>query len=102
MMKHLTTTLDGKTALKTTNEMTNDEFISHLMTGYNPHGPLVQMVVMDCLQRGLDHYISKKDEILEEHNKPREDGRISLINMKAWVECCEETQKRINEKYNHI
>jgi hypothetical protein len=30
-------------------DMTNDEFMSHLMTGYNKHGALVQMVVMDCL-----------------------------------------------------
>ena len=81
-------------------DMTNDEFISHLMTGYNPHGPPVQMVIMDCLQRGLDHYISHKEEILEEHNKSREDGRISLINMEAWVSCCEETKKRIEDKYN--
>ena len=41
-------------------DMTNDEFISHLMTGYNKHGALVQMVIIDCLQRGLDHYISHK------------------------------------------
>ena len=81
-------------------DMTNDEIMTHLMTGYNSHGPLVQMVVLDCLQRGLDHYISHKDEILEEHKKSREDGRISLINMQAWVECCEATQRRINEKYS--
>ena len=79
-------------------DMTNDEFISHLMTGYNKHGALVQMVIIDCLQRGLDHYISHKEQILEEHRKP--DGRISLINMEAWVECCENTQQRINEKYS--
>ena len=30
-------------------DMTNDEFISHLMTGYNKHGALVQMVILDCL-----------------------------------------------------
>ena len=35
-------------------DMTNDEFISHLMTGYNKHGALVQMVILDCLQRGLE------------------------------------------------
>ena len=81
-------------------DMTNDQFMTHLMTGYSKHGALVQMVILDCLQRGLDHYISHKEEILEEHNKPREDGRISLINMEAWVECCEETKQRINEKYN--
>jgi hypothetical protein len=86
--------------MKNIKDMTNDEFISHLMTGYNKHGALVQMVVVDCLQRGLDHYIEAKDEILEEHNKSREDGRISLMNMEAWVECCEETKKRIQEKYN--
>ena len=78
--------------------MTNDEFLSHLMTGYNKHGALVQMVVMDCLQRGLDHYIEAKDEILEYHENGREG--ISLINMKAWVECCEETKQRIEDKYN--
>jgi len=81
-------------------DMTNDEFISHLMTGYSKHGALVQMVVIDCLQRGLDHYIDAKEQILEEHNKPREDGRIPLINMEAWVECCEETMERIQEKYS--
>ena len=81
-------------------DMTNDEFISHLMTGYNKHGALVQMVVLDCLQRGLSHYIEAKDEILEDAQKSREDGRISLINMEAWVSCCEETMQRIQEKYN--
>ena len=81
-------------------DMTNDEFISHLMTGYNKHGALVQMVVLDCLQRGLSHYIEAKDEILEDAQKSREDGRISLINMEAWVSCCEETMHRIQEKYN--
>ena len=86
--------------MKDVKEMTNDEFMSHLMTGYNNHGPLVQMVVLDCLQRGLDHYISHKDEILAEHDKSRKDGRISLINMKAWVECCEETKQRIEDKYS--
>ena len=81
-------------------DMTNDEFISHLMTGYNKHGALVQMVVMDCLQRGLDHYIDAKDEILERHNEDREDGKISLINMEAWVSCCERTQATNQDKYN--
>jgi len=80
--------------------MTNDQFMSHLMTGYNKHGALVQMVVLDCLQRGLSHYIEAKDEILEDAQKSREDGRISLINMEAWVSCCEETMQRIQEKYN--
>ncbi len=86
--------------MQNTQNMTNGEFMEHLMEGYSKHGALVQMVVLDCLQRGLDHYISHKEEILEEHNKPREDGRISLINMKAWVECCEETKQRIDEKYS--
>jgi hypothetical protein len=79
-------------------DMTNDEFMSHLMTGYNKHGALVQMVVMDCLQRGLDYYIEAKDEILEYHKNGREG--ISLINMEAWVSCCEETKQRIEEKYS--
>ena len=81
-------------------DMTNDEFISHLMTGYNKHGALVQMVIIDCLQRGLAHYILAKEQILEDAQKSREDGRISLINMEAWVECCEDTQQRIDDKYS--
>jgi hypothetical protein len=79
-------------------DMTNDQFMTHLMTGYSKHGALVQMVVLDCLQRGLDYYIEAKDEILEYHENGREG--ISLINMKAWVECCEETKQRIDEKYS--
>ena len=81
-------------------DMTNDEFIGHLMTGYSKHGALVQMVIIDCLQRGLDHYISHKDEIIEQSEKDREAGKISFVNMEAWVACCEETQQRINDKYN--
>jgi len=70
-------------------DMTNDQFMTHLMTGCNKHGALVQMVILDCLQRGLDHYISNKDEIIEQSEKDE-----------AWIACCEETQERINEKYN--
>ena len=81
-------------------DMTNDQFISHLMTGYNKHGALVQMVIMDCLQRGLDHYISHKDEIIEQSAKDREAGKMSFINMEAWVSCCEDTKQRIEDKYN--
>ena len=86
--------------MKDIKDMTNDEFISHLMTGYNKHGALVQMVIMDCLQRGLDHYISHKDELLAEDARIREQGRISLINHEAWVSCCEDTKQRIEEKYS--
>jgi hypothetical protein len=86
--------------MKNVKKMTNDEFMSHLMTGYNNHGPLVQMVVIDCLQRGLDHYISHKDEILAAHKADREAGKMSFINMEAWVACCEETQQRIDDKYS--
>ncbi len=79
-------------------DMTNDEFISHLMTGYSKHGALVQMVVIDCLQRGLDHYIDAKEQILE-HNKSREDGRISSSTWRhGWRVA--RTKQRIEDKYN--
>ena len=81
-------------------DMTNDEFISHLMTGYNKHGALVQMVIMDCLQRGLDDYIDNKEKILADYKASREAGKMSFINMEAWVACCEDTKQRIEEKYN--
>ena len=86
--------------MKNIKDMTNTEFVTHLMTYGSKYGPMVETVVIDCLQRGLDHYISRKEKILEEHNNPREDGRISLINMEAWVDCCEVTKERMNEKYN--
>ena len=81
-------------------DMTNDEFISHLMTGYNKHGALVQMVIMDCLQRGLNEYIENEDMILEEDQARREAGKFSLVNMEAWLSCCKETLNRIEEKYS--
>jgi len=86
--------------MKDVKKMTNDEFMSHLMTGYNKHGALVQMVVLDCLQRGLDHYISHKDEIIADAKADREAGKMSFINMEAWVSCCEETMQRIEDKYS--
>ena len=81
-------------------DMTNDEFISHLMTGYNKHGALVQMVIMDCLQRGLDDYIDNKEKILAEYSDNLKAGKMSFMNMHAWVSCCEETKKRIEDKYS--
>jgi len=81
-------------------DMTNDEFISHLMTGYNKHGALVQMVIIDCLQKGLDNYLENKEVILEQAAKDREAGKISFVNMEAWVACCEETKQRIEDKYS--
>ena len=80
--------------------MTNTEFLTHLMDGYSKYGALVQMVVIDCLQRGLNEYIENEDMILEEAEAMRESGRISLINMEAWVACCKETLNRIENKYS--
>jgi polyhydroxyalkanoate synthesis regulator protein len=81
-------------------DMSNDEFVSHLMTGHNQYGPLVQMVVIDCLQRGLDDYIDNKEYILEQYDKQVEEGKIPIMNMHSWVACCEETMQRINKKYS--
>jgi len=81
-------------------DMTNGEFMQHLVEGYSKHGALAQMVVLDCLQKGLDNYLENKEAILEQAAKDREEGRISFVNMDAWIACCEETQNRINEKYN--
>ena len=81
-------------------DMTNSEFVAHIMEFGSKHGAMVQMVVMDCLQKGLDHYIDIKDELLEQDAKMREEGGIPFINMEAWVACCEETKQRIEEKYN--
>ena len=85
--------------MKEIKDMTNDEFMVQLMT-FSKYGALSQMVVLDCLQKGLDNYIENKDSILEQAAKDREAGKISFVNMEAWIACCEETQQRINEKYN--
>ena len=82
-----------------TSNMTNTECVQHIMN-FSKHGALSQMVVIDCLQRGLEHYISHKEEILEADKAKREEGKISLINMEAWVSCCEDNLARIQQKYN--
>ena len=81
-------------------DMTNTEFLAHIMDHGSKHGALVQMVIMDCLQKGLDNYIDNKDAILEQAEADRKAGRFSFVNMEAWVACCEETKQRIEEKYN--
>ena len=58
------------------------------------------MVIMDCLQRGLNDYIDNKEQILADYNASRESGKISLMNMEAWVACCEDTKQRIEDKYS--
>ena len=81
-------------------DMTNTEFLAHIMDHGSKHGALVQMVIMDCLQKGLDHYIDIKDELLDQDAKMREEGRTPFVNTEAWVACCEETKQRIEDKYN--
>ena len=81
-------------------DMTNTEFLAHIMDHGSKHGALVQMVIMDCLQKGLNNYIHNKDELLDQDAKMREEGRTPFVNMEAWVACCEETKQRIDEKYN--
>ena len=86
--------------MKDIKKMTNGEFMEHLVEGYSKYGALAQMVVLDCLQKGLDSYLENKEVILEQAAKDREAGKISFVNMEAWIGCCEETQQRINDKYN--
>jgi hypothetical protein len=86
--------------MKDIKDMTNAEFLTHLTEGYSKYGALVQMVVMDCLQKGLDQYIENKDEILADYKANCEAGKFSFVNMEAWVACCEETKQRIENKYN--
>ena len=81
-------------------DMTNTEFLAHIMDHGSKHGALVQMVIMDCLQKGLNNYINNKDAILEQDEADRKAGKFSFVNMEAWVACCEETKQRIDEKYN--
>lgn len=85
--------------MKNTSNMNNGEFMEHLMTGYSQYGALVQMVILDCLQKGLDQYIESKDEILAQEEAEREAGKVSFINMTSWIGCCEETKERIQNKY---
>jgi uncharacterized protein YjgD (DUF1641 family) len=81
-------------------DMTNTEFLAHIMDHGSKHGALVQMVIMDCLQKGLNNYIHNKDAILEQAEADRKAGKFSFVNMEAWVACCEETKQRIEDKYN--
>ena len=86
--------------MKDIKKMTNGEFMKELVEGYSKYGALAQMVVLDCLQKGLDNYLENKEAILEQAAKDREEGRISFVNMESWIACCEETQQRINDKYS--
>ena len=65
--------------MKDIKEMTNGEFMEHLVTGYNKHGALVQMVVLDCLQKGLDNYLENKEVILEQAAKDRTLGDLRAL-----------------------
>tara|TARA_R100001440_G_scaffold719_9_gene2342 strand:+ start:232 stop:501 length:270 start_codon:yes stop_codon:yes gene_type:complete len=81
-------------------DMTNTEFVTHLMDYGSKYGPMVQMVVIDCLQKGLNEYIQAEDEIIAKMREDEANGRYSFVNMESWIGCCKETKERMNEKYN--
>jgi polyhydroxyalkanoate synthesis regulator protein len=86
--------------MKNIQNMTNTEFVAHLMDFGSKYGAMVQMVVIDCIQKGLDEYIQAEDKIIAKMKEDEANGRYSFVNMEAWVACCKETKKRMNEKYN--
>jgi hypothetical protein len=85
--------------MKDTKDMTNEEFMANLMTPDSYYGELVQVVILGCLQRGLDEFLNNKDEIIWDYKANLVLGRAS-VNMMKWIECCEEVKQRIEEKYS--
>ena len=84
---------------KETKQMTNAEFVQELMEGYNPHGALAQMVVIDALAKGLELIVSGKDELLKTYDKDQADGKFSFIHIPSWVDCAEGLLDEVNQKY---
>jgi len=80
---------------------TNAEFVQNLMEGYNPHGALAQMVVIQALGKGLELMASGKEELLAQHEQDEKDGKRSLIHMPSWVNCTDYVLEKFNTKYNH-
>jgi len=81
-------------------KLTNTEFINELMEGYNPHGVLSQMVVIQALEKGLRLMAEGKEELLAQHEQDEQDGNVSLIHIPSWVECTDDLLNKFNTKYN--
>jgi len=82
-----------------TKTSTNAEFVQDLMEGYNPHGALAQMVVIDALTKGLELIVSGKDELLKTYDKDCKEGKFQVIHIPSWVDCAEGLLDRIDQKY---
>ena len=71
--------------MKDIKKMTNGEFMKELVEEYSKYGALAQMVVLDCLQKGLDNYLENKEVILEQAAKDREEE--NLIREHGIMDC---------------
>jgi len=78
-----------------TKTSTNAEFVQDLMEGYNPHGALAQMVVIDALTKGLNLIVDNKEQMLKDYE---ESGNF-FIHIPSWVDCAEGLLDRIDQKY---
>lgn len=86
--------------MKDIQDMTNEEFMEYLMTGHSVHGQMIPLVIMDCLTKGLDHYLQNKERLIREYQDNNKKGNLSFINVEAWIDSCEEIKDRINNRYN--
>ena len=78
---------------------THAEFVQDLMEGYNPHGALAQMVIIDALAKGLELIVSGREDMLKEYEQDQKDGKFGFLHIPSWIECAEGLLDEVNQKY---
>ncbi len=70
-----------------------------LVTKYMEFGsPLNQAFVIEALSRYANQLIEQKDEIIAQQEKDEKEGKFSMINMAAWVQCAEHWKKSCDRR----
>lgn len=72
---------------------TNTEFVTRMME-FSKHGALMQIFIIDALQKRVERILSISDNDLERifNNNP-------MISWEAWKSCAEELKSELDKKY---
>jgi hypothetical protein len=81
--------------------LTNEEFVSRLMT-HSKYGGLSQLALLDALGRGIDEILDNSKAYIDRAKQDEEAGKISLIDMRAYIGACEEIRDKMSEKYGNV
>jgi hypothetical protein len=74
--------------------MTSEQLVNNFMN-YSQYGALSPMFVMQAIETLADQVIAQKKELLKADKKDKEAGKVSIVNITAWIGVAEEIKGKL-------